>query len=45
MSHENLTSNNNVDGGAKGLHALLWLCQESGETHLQDGRYVKGYYI
>ncbi|GKE78723.1 hypothetical protein Tco_1544843, partial [Tanacetum coccineum] len=25
-------------GGAKGVHALQWLCKEGPKTHLQDGR-------
>lgn len=27
-----------VDGDAEGVHALPWMCQESQEAHLQDGR-------
>jgi hypothetical protein len=28
-----------ADSGAQGVHALLWMCEESSEAHLQDGRY------
>ena len=32
---------NHVDGGAKGVHALQWLCKKSWEAYLEDGRWVK----
>jgi hypothetical protein len=28
-----------ADCGAQGVHALLRMCQEGPEAHLQDGRY------